>query len=152
MKSIHFLTVLICSNHFKDFYNYLIYNYNYLRSKYLLLNFFFHSWNLYQFLNISKKEMTLIAYVFPKIQTAKCVVRKMSKRPLFKTPFMSQHVKLSQTLEKPAWQQFYEISSSIREILPWKISLLVIWEIPGHFVNTLTSSDKYSLPSRENFP
>ena len=42
--------------------------------------------------------MTLIVYVFPKLQTAKYVVRQMSKNPCFRTPFYSEHVKESQTL------------------------------------------------------
>ena len=35
--------------------------------------------------------MTLIAYIFSKLQTAKDVVRQMSKKPCSKTPFGSQH-------------------------------------------------------------
>ena len=54
--------------------------------------------------------MSLIVYVFPKIQTAKEVVRPMSKNPNFSTPFNSQHVKAPQTLVKSAWQHFYQIS------------------------------------------
>ena len=33
-----------------------------------------------------------------------------------------------------------------------EISLLVIWEILGLFVNTLTADGKYSLCNRENLP
>ena len=33
-----------------------------------------------------------------------------------------------------------------------KMSLLAISCILGHFVNTLTSDDKYSVPNSENFP
>ena len=36
--------------------------------------------------------------------------------------------------------------------LAWKMSLLVICEILGHFVNTLTANDKYSFPNSENMP
>ena len=39
------------------------------------VNFLAHFSNLNQILNIIKKKMTLIAYVFPKIQTPKEVVR-----------------------------------------------------------------------------
>ena len=46
--------------------------------------------------------MTLVAYVFPKIQTAKDVVRQMSKMTCFRTPLESQIVKGSQTLVKSA--------------------------------------------------
>ena len=34
--------------------------------------------------------MTLIAYVFPNLETAKEVVNLMSKKPRFRTPFDSQ--------------------------------------------------------------
>ena len=57
--------------------------------------------------------MTLIVYVFPKLQTAKDVVRQMSKKPRFRKPFDSQRVKLSQKLVKSAWQHFYHIFSSL---------------------------------------
>ena len=35
--------------------------------------------------------------------------------------------------------------------LSWKNSVLVIWKILGHFVNTLIADDKYSLLNRDNF-
>ena len=45
--------------------------------------------------------MTVIAYVFHKLQAAKDQwVRPMSKKPRFSTLFNSQHVKASQTLVK----------------------------------------------------
>ena len=53
--------------------------------------------------------MTLIVYVFSKLQTVKDVVRQMSKRPGFRTPFDIQHAKGSGTLVKSAWQHFYHI-------------------------------------------
>ena len=42
--------------------------------------------------------MSLRAYVFSKLQTAKDLVRKMSKARHFMLPFDSQHVKVSKTL------------------------------------------------------
>ena len=39
-------------------------------------------------------------YIFTKLQTAKRVVRSMSKKPRFRTPFNSQHVIVSQILAK----------------------------------------------------
>ena len=53
--------------------------------------------------------MTLIAYVFPKLQTGKNLVKQMSKKPRFGTPLDSQHVKGSQTLAKSAATHFYHI-------------------------------------------
>ena len=40
--------------------------------------------------------MTLIVYVFPKLGTAKDVVRKMPKKPCFRTLVNSTHSKVSQ--------------------------------------------------------
>ena len=57
---------------------------------------------LHQTLNILNKEMTLIAYVFRKLQTAKNVVRQMSKKLRFRILFDSKHVNGSQTLVKSA--------------------------------------------------
>ena len=54
-----------------------------------------------------RNEMFLIAYVFPKLETANPVVRKMPKKINFKTPFNSQHAKGSQTLLKSAVKHFY---------------------------------------------
>ena len=42
--------------------------------------------------------MTLVAYLFPKLRTPKNVVRYMSKKSRFKTPFDRQHGKRVQTL------------------------------------------------------
>ena len=50
--------------------------------------------------NISEKAMTLRAYLFPKLRTAKDVVRQMSKNPCFTTPFGSQHAEGFETLLK----------------------------------------------------
>ena len=46
--------------------------------------------------------MTLIANVFPKLWTARDVVRQMSKNPLFRTLFDSQDVKGTQAPVKSA--------------------------------------------------
>ena len=61
------------------------------------------------FETFEKKNMTLKAYVFPKLQTAKTWLEKKSKKPCFRTPFDSQHIKGSQTLPKSAGQHFYHI-------------------------------------------
>ena len=53
-------------------------------------------------INILKTKMTLIAYVFPKLQTANNLFRPLSKKCSFRTTFDSQHVKGSQTLVKSA--------------------------------------------------
>ena len=74
----------------------------------------------------------------------------MSKKPCFRTFFDSQHVEGSQTLLKSAWQHFYCTFSSGK--LNWKMSILVISEILGLLVNTLTADDKYLLCNEENLP
>ena len=89
--------------------------------------------------------MTVIAYAFPKLQTTKDLVRPISKKPRFRTPFNSQHVKGYQTLVESVRQHFYQISSSLWAKLAWKMFLLVICKMLGHFVNTLTADDKYFL-------
>ena len=42
--------------------------------------------------------MTLIAYILPKLQTGKDVVRQMSKKSGFTRPYDKQHIKRSLTL------------------------------------------------------
>ena len=65
----------------------------------------------------------------------------MSKKPHFRTTLDSQHAKGSQTLLEDERQHFYHIFRSVWGKLSWKISLLVICEILGLFVNTLTADD-----------
>ena len=57
---------------------------------------------LHQILNIFKKRMALIVYVFPKLQTANYVARQMSKKSRFRAPIYSQNAKGSQNLLKSA--------------------------------------------------
>ena len=73
------------------------------------VEFFFHFGNLHQILDLLKKKMTLIAQVFPKLQSVKDMFRQMFKQPRFRAPFNSQHIKVSQTLMKTASQHFYHI-------------------------------------------
>ena len=58
--------------------------------------------------------MTLIAYLFPKLQTVKNMVRQIFKVPRFRAPLDGQYVKASQTLMKSSRQHFYPIFRS-----PW---------------------------------
>ena len=53
--------------------------------------------------------MILIANVFPKLETAKEEIEKISKETRFRTLFDSQHAKGSQTLLKIAAQHLYHI-------------------------------------------
>ena len=94
--------------------------------------------------------MTLIAYVFAKLRTAKNVVRQMSKKPRFRTPIGSH--KVSKILVKSTWQHFYNTCSSLWEIWSLKKFLLVVYQIVGHFANTLTANDKYFFRNSQNLP
>ena len=99
MTSILFRIKRICSSQFKC---------NYIQNKDFSANFLFHFSNLHQHFNIFKQKMIVIAKVFPKIQTVKELVRPLSKKWHFRTPFYSQHVAGSQTVEKFAWEYLYQ--------------------------------------------
>ena len=53
-----------------------------------------------------EKKMTLIAYVFGNLQTAKDVFTQMSKRPFFRRSFDRRHSKRTQTLMKYRGERF----------------------------------------------
>ena len=113
-------------------------------------NLLLHFWNLHNILKLLKTNVALIADLFPKLWTAKNVIRYMSKKPRFRTPFDSQHAEGSGTLLKSAAQHFYNISILLPKKWSWKMSHLVISEILGLFVNTLNPDNKYSLRISEN--
>ena len=70
----------------------------------------------------------------------------MPKKHAFKTPSDSQHI-----LKGTKHLRNLHDSTFIRWAkITWKMSLLVICEIMGHSVNTLTANDKYSLLNSEN--
>ena len=101
-------------------------------------------------MNIFKKKMTVIAEVFPKLQSLKNKVRAMSIKTRFKGSFKKQHGKCAQTLFKFAWQNLYHIYWSLWRQLTFKKSLLVICKISRLFPNTLSGDGKYSLLNRDN--
>ena len=47
-------------------------------------------------------------------------------------------------------QHCYQLFKLLSQRLIWEVSLLVICEFLGLFVNTLTADDKYSLRNRQN--
>ena len=106
--------------------------------------------NLVYILNISKKKMTLIAQIFPKLRTSKNMVRSISKWSRFKGSFGKQHGKRAQTLLKFTWQHLYQIYWSLWMELTSKKSPLVTWNISRVFINTLNADCKYSLLNRDN--
>ena len=97
-----------------------------------------------------EKKMTLIAEVFPKLQTPKNMVTSMSKKSRFKGSFGKQHGKRAQTLLKVPWQHLYHIYWSLSMQLTCKKFMLVICKISRLFPNTLSADGKYSLLNRDN--
>ena len=65
------------------------------------------------FENFQKKEMALIAYVFPKLQSVKGVAREESKKPHFRGRFDKLHDKRSQGLMKSKDLHLYHIYWSL---------------------------------------
>ena len=105
------------------------------------------AWNFENF----EKDMVLTAYVFPKTEPGKDMVRKISTNSGFKIPFYSQHVKGYQTLLESIWQHFCNMFSSIWQKFSWKMSFLEKCKILRMFFNTLTTDNKVYL-HRKNLP
>ena len=91
MASILFKVVRICNSQFKC---------NCVKNDKFILNSLFHFWIQHQILNILKKNMIVVANVFPKLMTVKLLVRPLTKKRCVRTRFDSQHVKASQILAK----------------------------------------------------
>ena len=89
--------------------------------------------------------MIAIPTLFQKLQNVKKLVGPFSKKHRSRTPFVSQHVKGSQTLVKSSEEHFHQIFSSLWETLILKISPLVICWILGVCRNTLTANDNHSV-------
>ena len=141
MTNIVFNIARICQSQFKC---------NYLKIEKMFHNFLFHFSNLHQIFNISEEKMIVIAGLFTKLQTVKSLFRTLYKRHRFGACFDSQHLKASQILAKSPWERFYLVFSSFSGNLNWKISPLVLREILGIFVNTLTVDGKYPVQDCKN--
>ena len=124
---------------------------NCLKNEKLFLAFLFLLWILHQIWNTLKEKMIVIANVFPKLQTLKSFVRKPSQEHPVRRSFGSQHVKASEMLPKFPWEPFDHICLSFSVKLIGKISPLVLSEILGLFVNTLTAETKYPVQGSEIF-
>ena len=57
--------------------------------------------------------MIVIATLLRNLQAVKNLIRLLSKKHCFRTPFDSQHVKGSQSLEKSAREHFHHILPSL---------------------------------------
>ena len=101
-------------------------------------------------MDIFRKKMTLIAYLFPRLRPSKNVVRYMCKKSRFRLPFQKEHGKLVSNLFKFKRQHLYHIYWSMGRELSCKKSLLYIWERLRLFLNTMSAVDKCSLPHRDN--
>ena len=123
---------------------------NYQKNEKLFLKFLFHFWNLHQILNSLKKKMIVIANVFPKLQTLKIFLKKLSQDHRFRPCVRSQHVKPSQLLAESPWEHFSHVLSSFSGKLIWNMSPLVLGEILEMFVDTLTADGKYPVQGSEN--
>ena len=138
MPCIVFRTARICHSQFKC---------NYLKNEKDFLNFLFHFWKLRLILNILKEKMFVNTNVCPKLQTVKNLVRPLSK----KRRFHSKHVKASQILANSLCECFSHVFFSFSAKLLWKMCLVVLGEVLGVFVNTLTTNGKYPVQDCKNF-
>ena len=101
-------------------------------------------------MNIFKKRMTLIRYLFLRLPPAKNVVRYMSKKSRFRLPFQKENGKRVSTLFKSEQEHLRHIYCSTGRQFSGTQSLLVIWKSLRLFVNTMSAFDKWSLPNRDN--
>ena len=72
-------------------------------------SFILHFRNLGSILNIFKKRLTLIAYLYLCLQPAKNVVRYMCKKSRFRLPFQKEYGKRVSTLFKFEQQHLHHI-------------------------------------------
>ena len=101
-------------------------------------------------MNIFKKKMTVIAYLFLRLRPAKNVLRYICKKSRFRLPFQEKHGKQVSTLFKFERQNLYHIYWSTRRQFSCKKSLLVICQRLRLSVNTMSAFDKCSLPNTDN--
>ena len=132
---------IICDSRFKC---------NYLKNENPFLNFLFDYWILHKTSNILQKKMMVIANVFPKLEPVKNFLRPLCKKHHFETRFDTQHDKVSQIPAKSPWESFYHVFSSFWEKLIWNISPVLLGEILGMFLNTLSADGEYLIEDWEN--
>ena len=104
-------------------------------------------WNLQHF----EKKVSILAWLFLKLLTAKELVTEKSKRSCFWIPFGNQRVNGFQTLLKSARHHYFRTFAWIRDKLSSKKPVLVWSEILRLFVNTLTADGKYFCRNMQNF-
>ena len=94
-------------------------------------------------MNILKKKDDPHRCCISEITDSKNVVRKMSKKSLFRGHVHKLHGKRFQALFKSSRQHFYHIDWSLSRQLSWKKSLLLTWLILGLLFSTLAADGKY---------
>ena len=99
-------------------------------------------------MNIFKKRMTLIVYLFLRLRPAKSVVRYMCKKSRFRIPFQKEYGKRVSTLFIFDRQHLHHIYWSTGRQLSCKKSFLVIFKRFRLFVNTMSAVDKCFVPNR----
>ena len=100
-------------------------------------------------MNIFKKRMRLIAYLYLRLPPAKHVVRYMCKKSRFRLPFEKEHGKRVSTLFKFERQNLYHIYWSRKRQFSGKKSLLLICKSLRLLLDTMSAVDKCSLSNRE---
>ena len=141
ITSILFHIVRICFSLFKS---------SYPKNNKYFVSFLFNLWNFHQILNIFKNKKIVISNVFPKLTTVQILIISLTIQRRLKTSFNSKHVKRFQTLEKPSWEHFYQIFSSLWGEMICKMSPWLKFQIIGLFVKTSTTEYKYTVPDCEN--
>ena len=101
-------------------------------------------------MDIFRKKMTLIAFLFHRVRRAKNVVRFMCKKSTCRIPFQKEHGKRMSTLLKSEQQHLRHIYCSTGRQFSCKKCLLVICQRLRLFVKTMSAVDKCCLPNREN--
>ena len=101
-------------------------------------------------MNIFKKRMTLISYLFLRLRTAKNVLRYICKKSRFTLPFQKEYGKRVSTLFKFEREHLHHIYWSAGRQCSCKNSLLDIWKSLRLFVNTMSTVHKCFLPDRDN--
>ena len=124
----------------------------YLKKPKSFLNILLHFQNSKRILNILNKKLGPIAKVFLELSTPKNVDTWMHRRSCVRTPFGSQQVNRSQTLESFAKANVYPSFPSFWLRWNWKMSSLVRSEILGLYVNPLFAVARYCRYNTGTFP
>ena len=107
---------------------------------------------MHEIWGIFKKEMSILASLFPKLLMLRNVATQTSKRSWLRTPFANERDNRFQTPLKLARHHYYPLFSSIRGKLSCKKSSLNWLEFLRLFVKTFYVDDKYSGSNMQSLP